>query len=79
MQKALHTRDDIVSRKVGGRGRASIEDGTEASIQCIEKRRKRLITASRNNTENTKTNKMTITTKQKWEEKQLHGCSKRPT
>ena len=36
-----------------------------------------LITATRNDTENTKTNRMIITTKQKWEEKQLYGCLKR--
>ena len=40
MHKALHTRDDVdrlyVSRKEGGRGLASIEDTTEASIQRLE-------------------------------------------
>ena len=38
----------------------------------IQKHRERLITAARNNTDNTRTNRMTITRK-KWEEKQLYG------
>ena len=37
MQKALHPRDDVdrlcVSRKLGGRGLASIEDTVDASIK----------------------------------------------
>ena len=40
MHKTLHPRDDFdrlyVSRKEGGRGLASIEDNTEASIQRLE-------------------------------------------
>ena len=36
-----------------------------------------LNTAIRNDTENTMDNKMTITWKQKWEEKQLYGRFKR--
>ena len=39
----------------------------------IEKHRGGLITAIRNDTDNTIDNKMTITRKQKWEEKQLYG------
>ena len=40
MHKALHTRDDVdrpyISRKVGGRGLALIEDSVDASIQRLE-------------------------------------------
>ena len=40
MHKALHSRDDVgrlyISRKVGGRGLASIEDSVDASIQRLE-------------------------------------------
>ena len=81
MHKALHSRDDIdrlyVSRKEGRRGLASIEDSVDASIQRLEdyigKHEGGLITAIRNNTDNTMDNRMTITRKQKWEEKQLNG------
>ena len=81
MHKALHPRDDVdrlyVSRKEGGRGLASIEDSIHASIQrledYIEKHKRGLITAIRNNTDNTIDNRMTITRKQKREEKQLYG------
>ena len=55
----------------------SIEDSVDAPIQriedYIEKHEERLITATRNNTNNIKTNRMTITRKQKLEEKQLYG------
>ena len=85
MHKALHPRDDIdrlyVSRKQGGRGLASIEDSVDALIQrfedYIQKHDGGLITAIRNDTENTMDNRMTITRKQKWEEKQLYGRIKR--
>ena len=81
MYKALHLRDDVdrlyVSIKEGGRGLASIEDSVDASIQrfvdYIEKHEGGLITAIRNNTDNTMDNRTTITTKQKWEEEQLYG------
>ena len=61
MHKALHPRDDVdrlyVSRKEGGRGLASIEDTVDASIQrlehYIEKHERGLITAIRNDTDNT--------------------------
>ena len=70
-----------VPRKEGGRGLASIEDSVDASIQrlegYIEKHEGGLITAIRNNTDNTIDNRMTKTRKQKWEEKQLHGRFKR--
>ena len=76
MHKALHPRDDVdrlyVLRKEGKRALASIEDCIDASIQrledYIEKREERLITATRNNTDNMRTNR---TRKQKWEGKQL--------
>ena len=77
MNEALHPRDDIerlyVSRKRGGRGFASIEDNVDASIQRLEDNERRLITVTRNDTGNTKTNRMTITRKQKWEEKLPYG------
>ena len=39
----------------------------------------RLVTATRNNTDNTRINRTEITRKQKWEEKQLYGYFKRLT
>ena len=85
MHKALHPRDDderlYVSRKEGGRGLASIEDSVDASIKrledYIEKHERGLIIAIRNSTDNTIDNRMTITRKQKWEEKQFYGRFKR--
>ena len=85
MHKALHPSDDVdrlyVSRKEGGRGLARIEDSVDASIQrlkdYIRKQVEGLITATRNETENTMNNRMTITRKQKWEGKQLYGRFKR--
>ena len=76
MHKALHPRDVVdklyVSRKEGGRGLAIIEDSVDPSIQrledYIEKHEGKLITAIRNNSD-TIDNRMTITWKQKWEEK----------
>ena len=85
MYQTFHPRDDVdrlhESRKEGGRGFASIEDRVDASIQrledYIEKHEGGLITAIRNDTDNTMDNKMTITRKQKWEEKQLYRRFKR--
>ena len=79
MYKSLPPRDDVdriyLSRKKRGRELASIEDSVDASIQrlkdYIEKHEEGLITAIRNDTDNTKTKKTQITRKQKWEEKQL--------
>ena len=79
MHKALHPRDNVdrlyASRKEGGRGFASIEDSVDASIQQlkdnIDKHEGGLITAIKNDIDNMMTNRMTITRKQKWEEKQL--------
>ena len=77
MHKALHPRDDVgrlyASRKKGGRGLFSNEDGVDASIRLedyIEKNGGGLITATRNDTDNTKTNRMT-TRKQKWKKNKL--------
>ena len=74
MYKALHPRDDIdrlyVPRNEGVRGLTSIEDSVDAGIQPLEdyikKRRGRMITATRNYTGNTRTNRTTINRKQKW-------------
>ena len=69
MHKALHPRDDIdrlyLSRKEGGRGLASIEDSVDALIRLEDNIEKHegLIRATRNNTDNTKTNRTTITGK----------------
>ena len=79
MHKALHPRHDVdrlyVPRKEGGRGLTSIEDSVDTSIQRLEdyigKHERGLITAIRNNTDNTIDNRMTKTRKQKWEGKQL--------
>ena len=53
----------------------------DASIQWfedyVEKHEEALITATRNDTNYTMDNKITITRKQKWEEKQLYGRFKR--
>ena len=85
MYKPLHPRDDIdrlyVSRKEGGRELARIEDSVDTSIQrledYIEKHEWGLIIVTRNDTDNTNANRMTITWKQKWEEKHLYGRFKR--
>ena len=81
MHKALHPRDDVdrlyVSRKEGGRGLTSIEDSVDASIQrlkdYIQKHEGRLITANRNETENTMNNRMTITRKKNGKENNSVG------
>ena len=78
MHKALRPRDDVdrlyVSRKEGGRGLASIKDSVDAWIQRLEdyiqKHDGGLITATRNDNDNTMDNR---TRKQKWEGKQLYG------
>ncbi len=67
MHKVSHPRDDVyrlyVSRKEGERGLASIEDSVD------EKYVGGLITAIKNDIDNTMTNRMVITRKQKWKEK----------
>ena len=72
IHKALHLRDDVdilyVSRKEGGRGLTSNEDSVDVSIQRLEhyiqKRAGELIIATRNNTDNARTNGTEITRKQ---------------
>ena len=58
-----------LSRKEGGRGLISIEDSDDTSVQrlkdYIEKLSGRLITATKNNTDNIRINIMKITKKQK--------------
>ena len=80
MHKALHPREVVerlyVSRKEEGRGLASFEDSVDALKRLedyIEKHKVGLITAIKNDTDNTMHNRMTITRKQKLEEKQLYG------
>ena len=85
MHKALHPRDDVervyVSRKEGGRGLASTEDNVDPSTRWLEDNMQKheggLIRAIRNDTDNKMDNRMTITRKQRWKEKQLYGCFKR--
>ena len=79
MYKTLDPRNDVdrlyVPRKAGGRGLANTEGSVDASIQWlksnIEKREGILITATSNNSDDTRISKTEITRKQKWEEKQL--------
>ena len=85
LHKALHPRDDVnklyVSRKKWGRGLVSIEDSVDASMQWpedyMQEHDGEMITAIRNDTDNTLDNRMTITRKQKWEGKQLYEDFKR--
>ena len=85
MYKVLHPRNDVdrlyVSRKEGGRELASSKYSVDASIQRLDNYKQKhvggLITAIRNDTDNTMDNRITITKKQKWEGKQLYGRFKR--
>ena len=82
MHKALHPREGLyVSGKEGGRELTSIEVNIDASIkrpeEYIEKHEGGLITVIGNDIDNTMANRITITKKQKWEEKQLYGRFKR--
>ena len=68
MHKALHPRNDVdrlyVPRKESGERLASIEDSVDASIQRLEDYYGGgLITATRNDTYNTKANRWAITRK----------------
>ena len=71
MHQGLYPIDDVdrlyVSRNDGVRRFANIEDSVDASIQrtedYIEKHERGLITATRNDTDNRKTNRMTMTRK----------------
>ena len=87
IQKVLHPRDDInrlyMFRKGGGRELANIEDSVGTSIRrlkdYLERNKERLITANKNNTNSTRINRTTITSKQKWNEKLLYVYFKRQT
>ena len=84
IDKALHPRDDgdrqYISRIEGGREFASIEDSVDAWIQGLMKKHEGgLNTAMKNNTDNTISNRMTITRKEKWEQKQLYRRYKQLT
>ena len=89
MHKVLHPRDNVdrlyASRKEGRWGLASTEDTLktywriDTTTRGLHKKHEGgLITAIKNDTDNVVTNRMTITRKQKWEEKQLCGRFKRP-
>ena len=81
MHKALHPRDDVDSlyglRMEEGRGLANGEDSVNASIQkledYIEKHEGGLIIAIKNDTDNTVTNRITITRKQNGKENSSLG------
>ena len=87
IHKALHPRDDVVrlyvSKREEGRRLASTEHSVGKLIQrledYIEKRGRRLITATRNNTKNARTSRTIITRKLKREENQLYERFKRRT
>ena len=87
MHKTLHPRDNINrlyrSRTEKGRGPAGIEYRFDVSIwqleKYIQKNKKRLITATSNCNDNTRTSSATITKKQKWEERQKYGHFKQQT
>ena len=73
IHKTLHPRDEVdrlyVSTKDWGSGLASIEDSIDSSIQRLEdyteKHERGLITAIRNDTDNSIDDRMTIIRKQK--------------
>ena len=75
MQAALHLRDDVdrlyVKRKERERGLVITGDSVDESMQRLEDYREirggRLITAIRNNTDKTTTNRKEINRKQNWE------------
>ena len=71
------------SRKEGGRRLDKIEDNADASIRrqavYIKKSLEKVITAASNSTDNMRTNRIKLTKKQKWEEKQVLGYFKRQT
>ena len=87
MHKALHPRVTLTEymflEKKGGGGLISIEDSVHTSIQgfvdFIEKCGERIITATRNNSENERSNRTEISRKQKCYEKQLYGRFKQLT
>ena len=74
MHKALHPSDEFEKKKE--EELVALKIVLDALIQWledyIERHRRKLITASRNNTDDTRINKTKITKKQKEEEKQLY-------
>ena len=72
-----------MTRKEEGRGLTIIEDSLDASSRVLKdyfkKSKERLITVTRNGTDNIMINRTIITRKQKWEEKQLYGYLKQET
>ena len=75
MHKVLQPRDDVIRLYVSRKGEselATIEHSIGSWIQrledCIEKRGGRLITSTRNNTDDMKIKRIKITRKQKWQE-----------
>ena len=87
VHKALRQRDDIdklhMYRKEGERGRVSFENSVDTSIRrfeyFIKKSKERIVSVTRNSRDYIKTNRTTIPSKQKLEEKQLYGYFKRQT
>ena len=83
--KALHPKDDVdrlyVFRKEGGRGRASIEESVDASIQRLEdyeeKHERGLIAAIRNDADSMIEHRMATAREKKWDKKQLYVLFKR--
>ena len=78
LHNVWHPKDDVdrlyVSRKEAGRELASIEYSGDASIRLEDymgRHGRRLITATKNKTDDTKMKSTNISSKQKWEEKQL--------
>ena len=87
MHKALHPRDDVdrlyVARKEEEKGLTNIENSVDVSMiqrfeDYKERHRRKLISASRNNTDKS-INRTETTKKQKWEERQLYGRFKQLT
>ena len=87
IHNALHPKDDFDrqywSRREGRRWFSSIGNSLDTSIQLLkgylEKRGGRQVTATTNNTNDTRTSGTTITRNEKWEEKQLYAPFKQLT
>ena len=83
IHKALHPRDDVdrlyVSRKDRGRGLPCIEDSVDPLVQRLHRkaRRRTDYRHQKQYWQHTKANRMILTRKQKWKEKQLYVRFKR--
>ena len=85
MHKALHPRDDVkrlyMSRKEGGRELTCIQDCVDTSIQRLEdyikKYQGRLVTATRNNSDNTSINRTKKKKKKKEKRKKEKQTNKK--